>query len=352
MKIGIVGPPQCGKSTVFKLLTQVESSGTRVTSGVAQVPDFRVDTLAAMYKPKKTTNAAIEFVDIAGLVKGQVKQSTEFLSAVRDVDAVIQTVRAFRSDIVPTVDGEVNPLRDLLDIQSELILTDWSLLETRMERLERDRHKTTGSELELAVLAKCRSQLEAELPLRSLVLAEEEERLIQHYDFFTQKPLLVVVNVDEDQMQTHEYPHRHALYEWTDERSIPVIEISGQVEMEISELDSADRETFLAEIGLEETGVARLAQAAYAHLGLISFFTVGEDEVKAWTIRSGTNARHAAGKIHSDIERGFIRAEVTAYEALVEFGSMTKVKENGRFRLEGKEYPVNDGDVISFRFNV
>lgn len=352
MKIGIVGPPQCGKSTIFKLLTQVDSSGTRVTSGIAHVPDFRVDALASMYKPRKTTKAAIEFVDIAGLVKGQARQSADFLASVRDVDAVVQVVRAFESDVVPTADGLVDPLRDLLDIQSELILTDWSLLETRMERLERDRHKTVGSEQELAVLGKCREHLEAELPLRSLALAEEEERLIQHYDFFTKKPMLVVVNVDESQIRSHGYPHQEELMQWTAERHIPVIEISGQVEMEICELDAEDREEFLAEIGLQETGVARLAQAAYAHLGLISFFTVGEDEVRAWTIRAGTKARSAAGKIHSDIERGFIRAEVTAYDALVEFGSIVRVKENGRFRLEGKEYPVNDGDVISFRFNV
>ncbi len=353
MKIGIIGTPQSGKSTIFQLLTNVElTSGNKANMGMARVPDQRIDRLTAMYNPKKTTYATIEFVDIAGLVKGQLKKSSEFLNAVRDVDAIVQVIRAFHNDLVPTIDGKIAPLSDLDAIQSELILTDWSLLESRMEKLERERVKNPEATKELAVLGKCRDVLDNELPLRSLELSEEEDKLIRGYDFFTRKPLILVVNVDEDQFRTRDYPQKAELTQWACERNIPLVVVSGQVEMEINQLDTEDRELFMSELGIEQTGIARLAQAVYGDLGLISYFTVGEDEVRAWTIRQGTNARQGAGKIHSDIERGFIRAEVVGYDVLMEHGSMAKLKEKGLFRLEGKDYIIKDGDITNFRFNV
>ncbi len=353
VKIGIIGTPQSGKSTIFQLLTNVESSvSSKANVGIAKVPDPRISRLSLIFKPKRTTYATIEFVDIAGLVSGQSKKGNEFLKAVRDVDAIVQVIRAFENELVPTIDGNISPIRDLNQIQSELILTDWSLLETRMEKLVKERVKNPNATKELAVLEKCKDVLENDLPLRSLDLDEEEDKLIRGYDFFTRKPLLLVINVDEDQIRSSSYLQQDELSVWANERSMPLVMVSGQVEMEINQLDDDDKAMFMTELGIEETGISRLAQAVYEHLGLISYFTVGEDEVRAWTIRQGMSARQGAGKIHSDIERGFIRAEVVSNQEFIEYGSMQKLKEKGLFRLEGKEYIIKDGDIINFRFNV
>jgi GTP-binding protein YchF len=302
-----------------------------------------------MHRPRKTTYATIDFWDVPGFLPG--KNSGGFLQSVSDVDALVVVVRAFESDIVPSYNG-IQPYEDFNALQQELQVSDWSLLETRMERIAKQRMKNPQAADELGLLEKCQATLEQDRPLRQLELDEEEEKSLRTYDFLTRKPLIVVVNLDEEQMRSDSYPQKEELEGELARLHIPLIKVSAQIESEISELDQDDARVFLDELGLEDTGIARLARTVYAHLGLISFFTVGEDEVRAWTIKKGTAAKQAAGKIHSDIERGFIRAEVVSYDDLLECGSSQAVKEKGRFRLEGKEYIVQDGDIISFRFNV
>lgn len=353
MKIGIIGLPQSGKTTIFQLLTNIElKDGNRTNTGIAKVIDPRITRLSEIFNPKKTTYATIEMVDISGVGTNQNKKGNTLLSALKDVDAVVQVLRAFRSDYVPAPDGIIDPMRDLQQIQSELILSDWSLLETRLERLNKERMKNPDAAKEIEVLSKCKDVLENELPLWTLEFTEAEEKLIRGYDFFTRKPLIIVVNVDEEQMREKAYPQQDKLQAWAGERGIPVIVVSGQVEMEISQLDETDKQLFMEDIGITETGIERLSRVVYAHLGLISYFTVGEDEVRAWTIKQGTTAKQGAGKIHSDIERGFIRAEVVSYDDFIASGGMQKAKERGLYRLEGKDYIIKDGDIINFRFNV
>ncbi|NLJ24871.1 MAG: redox-regulated ATPase YchF [Firmicutes bacterium] len=358
MRIGIIGLPQVGKTTLFNLLTEASASTgfgnkDKANIGVANVPDERIDYLAGIYNPKKTTYAQIEFVDLAGLGPNSNGRDTrEFLTALQNVDAVVQVVRAFRSDIVPHFRGDIDAMRDLDLIQSELVLADLSLLETRLERLDKGRMKQTNVEVELALLDKCRTHLEQEQPLSQVEFTDEEADQLRQYTFYTAIPMLLAVNLDEEELVEGAYPRREELSSWAKARKIPVIPICGKLEEEIIGLPPADREPFLADLGLSESGIGRLAKAVYRHLDLVSYFTVGHDEVRAWTITAGMNARQAAGKIHSDIERGFIRAEVVGYEDFRALGSMTKAKEEGLCRLEGKEYIVQDGDIISFRFNV
>ncbi|HHT74191.1 MAG TPA: redox-regulated ATPase YchF [Firmicutes bacterium] len=351
MKIGIIGMPQSGKSTLFRLLTNSQSGlNGKAAIAVGKVPDQRIDRLSEIFKPRKTTYAAIDFVDVPGFAAGTGNNASEFFEKVRDVDALVLVVRAFQSDTVPAANG-IQPAVDFNTIQQELLIADWSILERRLERAAKQRVKG-GSAPELAVLEKCKAVLEEDRPLRQLDLDEEEEQLIRDFNFLTKKPLIVAVNVDEAQMQGQAYPQKDELEQELREKGIPSLVVCSQMEVEISQLEPEDRALFMAELGIEETGIARLAQAVYGDLGLISFFTVGEDEVRAWTIRDGFTARKAAGKIHSDIERGFIRAEVVSYADFIACGSLPKVKEKGLFRLEGKDYIVKDGDIISFRFNV
>lgn len=350
LKIGIIGRPQAGKSTLFQLLTNHEvGSNNKTQVAVGKIPDPRIDVLTRLHHPRKVTYATIDFWDAPGFLPG--KNTGGFLQSVRDVDALVLVVRAFESDIVPSYDG-IQPYGDFNDIQQELLVADWSLLETRLERIAKQRAKNPQALEELGVLEKCQATLEQGLPLRELDLNEDEEKLLRTYDFMTRKPLIVVVNLDEEQMRTDFYPQKEELESELLRMNLPLIKVSAQIETEINELDPDDALLFMEELGLTDTGIARLARTVYNHLGLISFFTVGEDEVRAWTIKDATMAKQAAGKIHSDIERGFIRAEVVSFDDLVACGNHQAVKEKGRFRLEGKEYIVNDGDVISFRFNV
>ncbi|MDI9422913.1 MAG: redox-regulated ATPase YchF [Bacillota bacterium] len=350
MKIGIIGRPQAGKSTLFQLLTNHQvGSGNKAQVAVGKIPDPRIDALTKLHNPRKVTYATIDFWDVPGFLPGQ--NAAGFLESVRDVDALVLVVRAFESDIVPSYNG-LQPYGDFNDIQQELLVADWSLLETRLERIVKQRAKNPQALGELSVLEKCQATLEQDLPLRELKLDEDEEKVLRTYDFMTKKPLIVVVNLDEEQMRTDSYPQKEQLEGELSRMNLPLIKVSAQIETEISELDPEDAELFMEELGLTDTGIARLARTVYKHLGLISFFTVGEDEVRAWTIKEATMAKQAAGKIHSDIERGFIRAEVVSYDDLMECGNQQAVKEKGRFRLEGKDYIVHDGDVISFRFNV
>ena len=350
LKIGIIGRPQAGKSTLFQLLTNHQpASGNKAQVAVGKVPDPRIEVLTKIQQTRKVTYATIDFWDVPGFLPGQ--NAGGFLQTVSDVDALVVVVRAFESDTVPSYNG-IQPYTDFNDIQQELLVADWSLLETRMERIAKQRMKNPKAADELGILEKCQATLEQDLPLRQLSLDEEEEKALRTYDFMTRKPLIVVVNLDEEQIRTDSYPQKEELEKELARLNLPLIKDSAQIETGISELDADDARVFLEELGLEDTGIARLARTVYQHLGLMSFFTVGETEIRAWTIKTGTAAKQAAGKIHSDIERGFIRAEVVAYDDLVACGSTQVAKEKGRFRLEGKEYIVQDGDIVTFRFNV
>jgi len=362
LNCGLIGLPMVGKTTIFNLLTGAgaETSNfltgkTETNTGVARLPDSRVDFLSNMYKPRKTTYAQIHFSDVPGLVRGSSQGQgvgNQFLSAIRNVDMLVHVVRAFENGSVPHVEDSINPLRDIETIHMELLFADMEIVERRIERIKSGKKVKKENQLELAVLEKCLGALESEQAISQLALSEDEKQVLKNYSFLTEKPMLLVINTDEQQFRAQDYPYKKELIAYTTEKGLPVLVISGRIEMEISQLPEEDKELFMADLGISQSGIDRLARASYEHLGLISFFTVGEDEVKAWTIQRGTDAKRAAGKIHSDIERGFIKAEVVKYADLREAGSMARVKEKGLFRLEGKEYIVDDGDIINFRFNV
>lgn len=350
MKIGIIGRPQAGKTTLFQLLTNHQgTSSSKAQVAIGKIPDNRLDELARLHKPRKISYATIDFWDVPGFAPST--NTASFLQSLSDADALVLVVRAFQSDIVPSLNG-IQPYGDFNDIQQELLVADWSLLETRLERIAKQRTKNPQAAEELGVLEKCRQVLEQDLPLRELKLDPEDEKILRNYDFITRKPLIVVANLDEEQMQSGSYPEQEELEAELSRINIPLIKVSAQIESEISELDADDAEQFMAELGITDSGISRIARTVFTHLGLISFFTAGEREVHSWTIKKADTAKQAAGKIHSDIERGFIRAEVVSYEDLVECGNIQTVKEKGLFRLEGKDYIVQDGDVITFRFNV
>ncbi|MCL6635080.1 MAG: redox-regulated ATPase YchF [Peptococcaceae bacterium] len=362
LNCGLIGLPMVGKTTIFNLLTGAGAETSNFLTGraetnvgAARVPDRRVDFLSGLYRPRKTTYAQIQFSDVPGLVRGSSQGKgvgNQFLSAVRNADLLVHVVRAFVNPEVPHVDDSIDPLRDIETVGLELLFADMEIVEKRIERIKGGKKVKKEHALELAIMEKCLAALENEIPIGRLELSEEERLALKNYSFLTEKPLLLAVNTDEGQFRSRTYPGRDELESYAAARGLPVLEICGKIEMEISQLPDEDREVFLADLGVAQSGIDRLARAAYGYLGLISFFTVGEDEVKAWTIRKGTDARRAAGKIHSDFERGFIKAEVVKYSDLESLGSMAKVREKGLFRLEGKEYVVQDGDIINFRFNV
>lgn len=347
---------------MFNLLTGANAETSNFLTGKAEtniraavLADRRIDFLSGMYKPRKKTHALIQFSDVPGLVQGSSQGQgvgNQFLNTIRNVDMLVHIVRAFANEEVTHVSGGVDPLRDIETINMELLLADMEIVEKRMERIKSGKKVKKENLVELEVLGKCLDALENEISIGRLDLTDSEKLVLKNYSFLTEKPILLVINTDEQQFKTKTYPGKEEIKAYADERGIPFLEICGRIEMEISQLPDEDREIFMADLGIKESGIDRLARAAYDFLGLISFFTVGEDEVKAWTIQKATNARQAAGKIHSDIERGFIRAEVVKYRDLESLGSMAKVKEKGLSRLEGKEYIVEDGDIINFRFNV
>ncbi|WP_258358927.1 redox-regulated ATPase YchF [Moorella sulfitireducens (nom. illeg.)] len=352
---GIIGLPLVGKTTLFNLLTQAgaETSAfagrTKTNIRTAPIPDPRLDFLASLYHPRKVTPATLEVIDVPGLTRGS---GAAFLAAVREVDALIHVVRAFRRADVLHVEGNLNPVRDLETINTELLLADLQLVETRLERIASGK-KVKGDLLaEQRALQRCREALEAEKPLLEAGLTSEEWQVLRHMGFLTTRPMIIVVNIDEEQLRAGRYEGQEGVEAYAGVRGIPVLKLCAELEAEIARLEPGDREVFLEEMGITEPGIDRLARAIYRRLGLISFLTAGEDEVRAWTIKEGTSARAAAGKIHSDIERGFIRAEVVNFSDLERLGDMNKVKEKGLARLEGKDYIVQDGDIINFRFNV
>ncbi|AFV12058.1 GTP-dependent nucleic acid-binding protein EngD [Thermacetogenium phaeum DSM 12270] len=352
---GIVGLPLVGKTTLFNVLTQSEeetstfAGRTKTNARLARIPDERLDFLASLYHPRKVTPATLEVIDVPGLNRGA---GAAFLAAVRDVDALIHVVRAFRNEAIPHVDGTLNPVRDLDTINVELFLADLQMVETRLERIAASKKVKGATLVEQAALRRCQEALEAEKPLLEAGLTEEEWKAVRSLGFLTMKPMIIVVNIDEDQMHQGHFPGEAEVWEYAATKGIPVLTICAALEAEIARLDAEERDVFLREMGIEEPGINRVARAIYRHLGLISFLTAGEDEVRAWTIKEGSTARMAAGKIHTDLERGFIRAEVVKFEDLERLGDMNKVKEKGLLRLEGKDYIVQDGDILNIRFNI
>ncbi len=350
MQLGILGMPMVGKTTIFELLTENSGKASvpgKTNTAMASIPDYRVDKLSDYYKPKKTTYAQLEIVDIPGLITGGEKSTTIFLEAVRQADALLLVIRAFTDGQIDSI----NPVSDIETLNYELLLADLDLIEKRIQRIDEGKKKKQ-LEKEHQLLEKLQNALENEKHLSSVELDEEEQDIMKTYQFLTNKPMLICLNLAEDDMLDKKYPGRPELLRYLEEHGLTMVEVSAEIEKEIAELDGEEREMFMQELGLEEPGVLRIATSVYESLGLISFITTGEDEVKAWTIKNGTKAKSAAGKIHSDIERGFIRAEVIKYNDFVQLGSMSAVKEKGLFRLEGKEYLVKDGDLINFRFNV
>ena len=358
MKAGLIGLSAVGKSTLFQLLTgaPAPAAGGRPEPrvGVARVPDARVEKLAEMYSPRKKTPATIEFVDVPGVAKGE-GQALVDLPALRGVDALVHVVRAFESELVPHPDGSVDPLRDARMLELELILADLGAVERRLERLDANIKKANRGEdvAERAVFLKMKEALEAERPLRELALADDERRRLRNYSFLTEKPVVLVVNMGEEQVKdAAAYLDSAGLAAFAGKPGFALCPVAAPIEAEMTQLAPEDARAFREDLGLTEPGLDRVVRTAYALLGLISFLTSGEDECRAWTITRGTRAQQAAGAIHSDIERGFIRAEVVAFEDLVAAGSIAACREKGTLRLEGKEYVVRDGDVINFRFNV
>ncbi len=360
MKICIVGLPLSGKSSLFRALTgaSAEPAALRGADPVAvvKVPDPRLDRLAGIFEPRKKTAASIEFVELQGIPAGEPKRtsfSESFLGKLRTADALLAVVRSFRDPAVPHPLESPEARRDLSVIETELLLSDLGVVEGRVDRLAKQAaaKKADRDLRELALLKKCRSALESETPLRELDLSPDEEALLRGYRFLTLKPLVAVVNLDEDDIRA-EAEVLAPFSGWASRRHAAVVGLSARLEAEIRQLGDRDAAGFRSDFGIAGSALDRLIATAYRMMGLISFFTVGSDEVKAWTVGDGTVANRAAGAIHSDIERGFIRAEVVSYDHFIARGDIARCRTDGTLRLEGKGYPVRDGDIINFRFAV
>ena len=360
MEIGIVGLPLSGKTTLFNLLTHAGAetgfgSKKKVNVGMSRVPDPRLDRLSAIWNPKKTTPATIRYVDVAGVEKGAGKEglSAEVLTHLKNTDALLAVVRAFEDDQAPHPEGSIDPLRDLGMLQAEFLLSDLIIVENRLERLEKQLKTKGGKELEVEreLLLRCREILEAERPLREAELGPEEVRQLKGFQFLTQKPLVIALNLGEADMPRAAERLTPVAERWAAPK-VAATYLCATIEQEISELSAEDAQAFLEELGVESSATDRIIRTSYGLLGLISFFTHGEDECRAWTIRAGTRAQQAAGTIHTDLERGFIRAEVVRYEDFVAAGTLAHCREKGLLRLEGKEYLVQDGDILNIRFSV
>ena len=364
MKLGIVGLPNVGKSTLFNAIT---NGGAEVANyafctiepnvGVVAVPDYRLDELAKMYSPKKITPAVIEFVDIAGLVKGASKGEglgNKFLSHIREVDAVIHVVRCFDNDDIMHVSGSVDPKRDIETINLELILSDLEILDRRIDRTAKAAKGDKSLLTELEFLKRLKTELENGVSARAVEADDDEKAILADIGLLSAKPVIYACNMSEDDFASNiENNERYkAVCEIAKAEGAEVLPICAELEAEISSLSKEEKEMFLSDAGIESGGLDMLIQRSYSLLGLISYLTAGEPEVRAWTIKKGTKAPQAAGKIHSDFERGFIRAEVISFDELMACGSMQAAKEKGKIRSEGKDYVMQDGDIVLFRFNV
>ncbi len=365
MKLGIVGLPNVGKSTLFNAITNAGAQSANYpfctiepNVGVVAVPDKRLDELAKMYEPDKYTPATIEFVDIAGLVKGASKGEglgNKFLSNIREVDAVVHVVRCFENDDIIHVDGNIDPKRDIDTINVELILSDIEILERRIDKTQKLIKGDKKYQADLDFFKRVKEALDMGRPARSVECTPEEAELLSSVSLLTNKPVIYAANLSDSDFKNGSADGNKffdAVKEIAESENAAVLPICAEIEAEISGMENDEKELFLSEMGLEQSGLDRLINACYDLLGLISFLTAGKQEVRAWTITKGTKAPQAAGKIHTDFERGFIRAEVVSYDELMECGSMTAAKEKGLVRSEGKDYVMKDGDIVLFRFNV
>ena len=356
MKTGIIGLPQVGKTSLFKILTKAktESFGhsREAHIGIAKVPDARLDKLAAQANTRKTVYATVEYADLAAIGEDALKE-TSFLTSLRNVDAIIHVLRAFEDDTIPHV-GPIDPLRDIGNVEIELIVSDLSQIEKRLERVAKDmkKQKTAELEREHALLLRCKAQTEAEKPLREMELTAEEKKLVRGFVFLSQKPILYVLNISESTTLGADVEAAVAKYGLAEAASRPnsgATAICGKVEAELAEMEDEEAAEFLEGYGLTESGLVRLIRKSYELLGLASFFTIGEPETRAWTIPANCRAQEAAGAIHSDLEKYFIRAETIHWDTLLAAGSEAAARAQGTLRLEGKDYPVKDGDVLNIR---